>query len=45
MSYTLPFMTLMPLYGRLGDRLGKQRLLLFGTTLFLIGTIMVLTAG
>ena len=41
MSYTLAFMMFMPLYGRLGDRLGKQRLLLFGTTLFLIGTVLV----
>lgn len=45
MSYTLPFMALMPLYGRLGDRLGKQRLLLLGTLLFLIGTMIVATAG
>ena len=38
MSYTLPFMTLMPLYGRLGDGLGKRRMLIFGTVLFLVGT-------
>lgn len=45
MSYTLPFMMFMPLYGRLGDRLGKQRLLLFGTTVFLVGTILVMMAN
>src|SRR5690606_5651989 len=28
MIYTLPFMALMPLYGRLGDHIGKRRLLL-----------------
>ena len=31
MGYSLPFMALMPLYGRLGDGLGKRRLLLVGT--------------
>ncbi len=42
MIYTLPFMTLMPLYGRLGDGLGKRRLLLTGLTLFLVGTVILL---
>ncbi len=42
MIYTLPFMTLMPLYGRLGDGLGKRRLLLSGLTLFLLGTVVLL---
>jgi len=42
MIYTLPFMTLMPLYGRLGDGLGKRRLLLTGLTLFLLGTVVLL---
>ncbi len=44
MVYTLPFMTFMPLYGRLGDGLGKRRLLVFGALLFLLGTAMTLTA-
>ncbi len=44
MSYSLPFMALMPLYGRLGDGLGKRRLLLMGTLLFLIGSALVVTA-
>ncbi len=42
MIYSLPFMTLMPLYGRLGDGLGKRRLLLIGMTIFLVGTVIVL---
>ncbi len=36
--YTLPYVTLMPLYGRLGDGLGKRRLLLMGIVIFLVGT-------
>jgi MFS family permease len=44
MGYSLPFMALMPLYGRLGDGLGKRRLLLIGTLIFLIGTLIVVTA-
>ena len=36
--YTLPFMIFMPLYGRLGDTLGKQRLLIFGLIVFLAGS-------
>lgn len=45
MAYTLPFITLMPLYGRLGDGLGKRRLLLIGTTIFLLGTGVVMSAA
>ncbi len=44
MIYSLPFMTLMPLYGRLGDELGKRRLLLFGIAVFLLGTGILLLA-
>lgn len=44
MGYSLPFMALMPLYGRLGDGLGKRRLLLVGTLIFLLGTLLVVTA-
>lgn len=44
MIYSLPFMTLMPLYGRLGDGLGKRRLLSIGILLFLLGTAVLLMA-
>jgi EmrB/QacA subfamily drug resistance transporter len=37
-GYTLPFVTSMPFYGRLGDKLGKRRLFIIGITIFLIGT-------
>lgn len=45
MAYTLPFIALMPLYGRLGDGLGKRRLLLLGTAIFLAGTGLVMSAS
>ena len=38
--YTLPFMMFMPLYGRLGDALGKRRLFMIGLGVFMIGTAM-----
>jgi len=44
MGYSLPFMALMPLYGRLGDGLGKRRLILIGTMLFLLGSALVVMA-
>ena len=44
MIYSLPFMALMPLYGRLGDGLGKRRLLLTGMAIFLCGTVLVVSA-
>ncbi len=39
-AYTLPFMILMPLYGRLSDGVGKRRLILAGIVIFFIGTTM-----
>jgi EmrB/QacA subfamily drug resistance transporter len=43
-AYTLPFMISMPLYGRLGDALGRRRLFLAGMVVFLLGTLITLSA-
>jgi len=43
-AYILPFMLFMPLYGRLGDILGKGRLLLVGITVFTAGSVLCLLA-
>lgn len=43
--YSLPYVALMPLYGRLGDDLGIRRMLILGTSLFFIGTAVNLLAG
>jgi EmrB/QacA subfamily drug resistance transporter len=43
-AYTLPFVMFMPLYGRLGDGLGKRRLFSVGIILFFIGTMLCLLA-
>lgn len=45
MVYTLPFMALMPLFGRLGDGLGKKRLLLFGVLTSIFGTTLILLSN
>jgi len=42
--FTLPFMILMPVYGRLSDGLGKRFLILAGTVIFSIGTTMTTIA-
>ncbi len=42
--YTLPFVIFMPLYGRLGDGLGKRQLFLIGIAIFLVGTTITLLA-
>ena len=44
-AYSLPFMLFMPLYGRLGDDLGKRRLFLIGIALFLLGSLLTPVAG
>lgn len=44
-AYSLPFMLFMPLYGRLGDDLGKRRLFLIGIVLFLLGSLLTPVAG
>lgn len=38
-AFSLPFMVLMPVYGRLSDGLGKRRLLLIGVAIFAGGSI------
>lgn len=38
--YMLPFVAMMPLYGRLGDELGIRRMLLVGMAVFLVGTVI-----
>ena len=43
-SFTLPFMVLMPLYGRLSDAVGRRRLLLLGIGIFCIGTVMTIVS-
>jgi MFS family permease len=42
--YTAPFMILPPLYGRMGDGLGKRQVLLIGIVTFLVGTVVTLLA-
>lgn len=42
--FTLPFMFLMPVYGRLSDAVGRRRLILIGIVIFVIGTAMTATA-
>ena len=39
-AFALPYVIFMPLYGRLGDGLGKRRLLLIGIAIFVVGTII-----
>ena len=43
-AYSLPFVIFMPLYGKLGDSLGKARLFQSGIVLFFIGTLVCLLA-
>lgn len=43
-AYTLPFVIFTPLYGRLGDSLGKRRMLLFGIVIYAIGALLSLFA-
>lgn len=41
-SFSLPFVILMPVYGRLSDVLGKRRLLLLGIVTFVLGSILAI---
>tara|TARA_Y100000588_G_scaffold275811_1_gene292144 strand:+ start:6223 stop:7653 length:1431 start_codon:yes stop_codon:yes gene_type:complete len=43
-AFTLTFMTMMSVYGRLGDVIDRKKLLLFGITVFFCGTSVTLTA-
>ncbi len=43
-AYTLPFVIFTPLYGRLGDTLGKRRMLLTGIVIYIIGVVISLFA-
>ncbi len=43
-AMTLPFMILMPVYGRLSDSLGKRRLILAGVVIFVFGSILAVLA-
>jgi MFS family permease len=43
-GYSLTFMIFMPLYGRLGDALGKRKLLIAGISVFLAGTCISIVA-
>ncbi len=43
-AFTLPFMMFMPLYGRLGDELGKPRLLLAGLAIFFAGSALAFSS-
>ncbi len=43
--FSLPFVILMPVYGRLSDGLGKRRLILAGVAIFALGTSIALLAN
>ena len=43
-SFTLPFMLLMPVYGRLSDGVDPRRLILMGTMIFATGTVLMMSA-
>jgi len=43
-AYMLTFITFMPLYGRLGDGLGKRRLFMVGVAILVAGTAITLAA-
>ncbi|MEM7335208.1 MAG: MFS transporter [Chloroflexota bacterium] len=44
-AFSLPFMILMPVYGRISDSLGKRRLLLFGIVIFTAGSIIAMVSS
>ncbi|MBX3052628.1 MAG: MFS transporter [Caldilineaceae bacterium] len=44
-AYSLPFVVFMPLYGKLGDGLGKDKLFLGGIALFSLGSLLCFFAN
>lgn len=44
-AFTLPFMMLMPVIGRLSDSVGKRRMLLAGIAAFWVGSLLTLAAS
>lgn len=44
-AYSLPFVVFMPLYGKLGDGLGKDKLFLGGIALFMVGSLLCFFSG
>jgi MFS family permease len=43
-AFTLPFMIMMPVYGRLGDGVSRRRLILISIGIFALGTVIALVA-
>ena len=43
-AFTLPYMILMPIYGRLSDGVGRRRLILAGIAIFSVGSAMAFFA-
>lgn len=43
-AFTLPFMILMPVYGRLSDGVGRRRLILAGIIIYTLGTAVTVVA-
>lgn len=44
-AYMLPYVVMMPLYGRLGDGLGKRRLFMIGLAIFIVGSLITMLAA
>ena len=44
MSFTIPYMVLMPVYSRLSEMVGRRRLILAGISVFLVGTCIAMLA-